>query len=77
MTSFFGRKGILEIYRARKNYETLTERIKELEARKNQLEKEIEELQKDPRSVERYARERLWLMKPDEKVIVKKKEEKR
>jgi len=74
ISTLFGRKGLIEIYRARKNYEALVEEIKKLEVRKSQLEREIEDLQKNPEAVEREAREKLWLMKPDEKVIIKKKE---
>ncbi len=74
ISTLFGRKGLIEIYRARKNYEALIEEIKKLEVRKSQLEREIEDLQRNPEAVEREAREKLWLMKPDEKVIIKKKE---
>ena len=74
ISTLFGRKGLIEIYRARKNYDALIEEIKKLEVRKSQLEREIEDLQKNPEAVEREAREKLWLMKPDEKVIIKKKE---
>ena len=37
------------------------------------LEREIEELKSNPKAVEKKAREKLWLMKPDEIVIVDKK----
>jgi cell division protein FtsB len=77
ISTFFGKKGLLEIYRAKKNYETLLREVRDLEIRKMELQKEIEELQKDPLAVEKEAREKLWLIKPDEKVVVKKKEEKR
>jgi cell division protein FtsB len=77
ISSFFGRKGLVVIYRAKGKYETLLQEIRSLEARKSQLQKEIEALQNDPKAVEKEAREKLWLIKPDEKVIVKKKEEKR
>jgi len=36
------------------------------------LEREITALKSDPKAVDREAREKLWLMKPDEKVIIKK-----
>jgi len=75
ISSLFGRKGLLEIYRAKSNYEALLQEIRSLEAKKSQLQKEIEALQNDPRAVEKEAREKLWLVKPDEKVIVKQKEE--
>ena len=74
ISSLFGKKGLIEIHKARKNYETLVREIGELEAKKSRLQKEIEALQKDPAAVEMEAREKLWLMKPDEKVIVKKKD---
>ncbi len=74
ISSLFGKKGLIEIYKARKNYETLLQEIRDLEAKKTQLQKDIQALEKDPLAVEKEAREKLWLMKPDEKVIVKKKE---
>jgi len=73
ISSLFGKKGLIEICKARKNYAALLEDIKALEAKKIQLLKDIQALQRDPAAVEREAREKLWLMKPDEKVIVKKK----
>ncbi|OGD28486.1 MAG: hypothetical protein A2028_02505 [Candidatus Aminicenantes bacterium RBG_19FT_COMBO_59_29] len=77
ISSLFGKKGLIEIYRAKSRYEALLQEVRTLEARKSQLQKEIEALRNDPRAVEKEAREKLWLIKPDEKVIVKKKEEKR
>ncbi len=77
ISSFFGRKGLLEIYRVKRKYEVMIQEIQTLEARKSQLQKEIEALQNDPKAVEKEAREKLWLIKPDEKVIVKKKEDTR
>ncbi len=77
ISSLFGKKGLIEIYRVRKNYEALLQEVQTLEARKIELQKEIEELQTNPQAVEKEAREKLWLLKPDEKVVVKKKEEKR
>ncbi len=77
ISSLFGRKGLIEIYRAKNRYEALRQEIRSLETRKSELLKEIEALRNDPLAVEKEAREKLWLIKPDEKVIVKKKEEKR
>lgn len=77
ISTLFGKKGLIEIYRVKKKYEALLQEVQSLEARKAQLQKEIEELQRDPLAVEKEAREKLWLIKPDEKVIVRKKEEKR
>jgi len=75
ISSLFGRKGLIEIYRAKCRYEALLREIRSLEDRKNELQKEIQALQNDPRAVEKEAREKLWLIKPDEKVIVKRKKE--
>jgi cell division protein FtsB len=77
ISSLFGKKGLIEIYKARRNYETLLQEVKSLEAEKARLEGEIEDLRNNPQAVEREAREKLWLIRPDEKVIVKRKEEKR
>jgi cell division protein FtsB len=76
ISSLFGKKGLIEIYRAKKNYEALLQEINRLEAKKSQLQREIEDLEKNPQAVEKEAREKLWLMKPEEKVIIKKNKEK-
>lgn len=73
ITSLFGKKGLMEIQRARKVYETQLREMERLENRKARLIREIDDLQRDPRSMEREAREKLWLMKSDEIVIVDKK----
>jgi cell division protein FtsB len=75
ISSLFGKKGLIEIYRAKKNYAELVQEVNRLEARKNQLLREIEELEKNPQAVEKEARDKLGLMKPDEKLIIKKKSE--
>lgn len=76
ISSVFGKKGLLEIYRARKNYQALLEEVERLEEKKSRLLREIEELEKNPLAVDREAREKLWLLKPDEKVIINKRKEK-
>jgi cell division protein FtsB len=70
VTSFFGKKGYMDIIRTRKTLRTLEAEFKTLEEMKNQLQTEIRELTVNPRAVEEEARRKLWLMKPDEKVIV-------
>ena len=76
ISSLFGKKGLIEIYRAKKTYESLVQEINRLEAQKSRLLREIEELEKNPQAVEKEARDKLGLMKPDEKVIIKKNIEK-
>lgn len=72
LASFFGKKGLIEIYRAQKEHEALLQEIDRFEIEKRRLEKEIEELKQNPKAVEKKAREKLWLVKPDEVVIIKK-----
>jgi cell division protein FtsB len=73
ITSFFGKKGLIEIYRAQEKHEALTKEVKRLKQKKKKLAREIEELEKNPKAIERKAREELWLMRPDEIVIIKEK----
>jgi cell division protein FtsB len=67
---FFGEGGIIEIISARTKIEELRKNITELEKEKDALIKEIEELKKNPMALEKKAREKLWLMKKNEKVVV-------
>ena len=71
VTAIFGKKGLLEIARARRIYTDLQTEIGRLKEEKSRLEKEIAALEADPRAVEREARDKLWLMKPGEKVLLK------
>jgi cell division protein FtsB len=63
---------LIEIYRAQKEQKTLLQEIARHEIEKRRLEKEIEELKQNPKAVEKKAREKLWLVKPDEVIIIKK-----
>jgi cell division protein FtsB len=73
ITTVFGKKGIIEIYKSRRNYAALQKEIGRLKEEKSRLEKEIAALESNPKAIEREARDRLWLVKPDEKIVVKKK----
>ncbi len=70
--SLFGKKGMIEIFRTQRAHRALVRDIEYLEKKLSKLEKEIEELENDPKAVEMKARDKLWLMKPDEIVIIKK-----
>lgn len=70
LTFFFGDSGIIEIVGAQRRIDELTNRITYLEQEKVRLTKEIEELESNPYALERRAREKLWLMKKNEMVIV-------
>ena len=67
---FFGEGGIIEIIKARTRIEVLRRDIAKLEEERDALLKEIEELKKNPLALEKKAREKLWLMKKNEKVVV-------
>jgi len=70
--SLFGKKGMIEIFRTQRAHKALVQEIEYLEKKLSKMEKEIEELENDPKAVEMKARDKLWLMKPDEIVIIKK-----
>jgi cell division protein FtsB len=70
IASFFGERGLIEVYQTQQKKNTLAqEKIRLLEEKKK-LEREIQELKTNPEAVEKKAREKLWLMKPDEIVIL-------
>ena len=70
ITTLFGKKGFLEIRRARQNYRSLVLEKQRLEEQRIRLEREIKQLEENPQAVDEEAREKLWLMRPDEIVIV-------
>ena len=67
---FFGDRGIIEIIRAQHRITILQQSIQELEKERKHLQKNVEQLTNSPLSLEKKAREKLWLMKKNEKVIV-------
>jgi cell division protein FtsB len=73
LASFFGKRGLIEIYRTKRRQEVLLQKIEQLETRKGKLERDIEELRKNPKAVEKKAREKLGLVKEGEIVIIDKK----
>ena len=77
MAFIFGDRGLIEIIKTQKQIKALKQTIKELETEKIRLSREIDMLRENPLALEEKAREKLWLMKKNEKVIVlvKKKEE--
>lgn len=72
IVSFFGKNGLIEMYRAKEKHQVLILEIERLEKIKQKLERDIAELGNNPKAVDQKAREKLWLMKPDEIVIIKK-----
>ncbi len=76
LTFFFGDSGIVEILRSQEKIAELKSDIELLERKKSLLKREIAELEKNPMALEKKAREKLWLMKKNEKVIVLMKDKK-
>jgi len=72
VASFFGERGWVEIYKVQKRKQILETEIANLTQKKQKLEKQILDLQTNPEAVEKKAREKLWMMKPDELVLIKK-----
>ena len=70
IASFFGERGLIEVYHAQQKRELLIRERALLVERKQKLVRDIRELRDNPRAVEEKAREKLWLMKPDEIVII-------
>ena len=66
----FGDRGIIEIVKSKKQIKALQSTIRTLEAEKRKLTREIELLRENPMALEKKARENLWLMKKNEKVVV-------
>lgn len=71
IASFFGKKGLIEVYNAEKRKDLLFEEIELLEKTKRGLEREINELESNPKSYEAKARDQLGLVYPDELLIIK------
>jgi len=70
LTFIFGDRGIVEVVRMNKRIAVIESSIRLLEQEKKNLQDELTQLQNDPRTIEQKAREKLWLMKKNEKVIV-------
>lgn len=70
LTLFFGDRGIVEIVRLQNQIREMQNTIVELEREIADLQREIHQLTENPQFLEKVAREKLWLMKPKEKVVV-------
>ncbi len=68
--SFFGDRGILNLWTERTRTLVLAREVDGLRAENARLTAEIRALRSDPRAVEKLAREELGLARPDEMVIV-------
>lgn len=65
-----GPSGWLEVRRLRQERLKLAGQVAEVEAENARLRQRIERLERDPAELERLAREKLGMVKPDEWVVV-------
>jgi cell division protein FtsB len=70
ITSFFGRRGVMEIFKYKDEIMQLEKEISQLKKVKKGLEVEIKELENNNMAVEPIARKELWYKKKGEKVII-------
>jgi cell division protein FtsB len=70
IASLFGERGLIEVYQAQQRRDSLIRERTLLAEKKQKLVRDIQELRDNPKAVEEKAREKLWLMKPDELVII-------
>lgn len=70
IASFFGERGLIEVYQAQQKRDSMIKERALLLERKLKLTRDIQELRDNPKAVEEKAREKLWLMKPGELVII-------
>jgi len=66
----FGDKGLFEIIKKEREINRLKDQIEYLREQKRELIQQIIQLKDDPYALEKIAREELWLMKKNERVIV-------
>ena len=70
LSFFFGDRGIIEIIKTRRQIAQLEQSIRRLEAENERLSEEVRQLRDNPQALEKAAREKLWLMKKNEQVVV-------
>jgi cell division protein FtsB len=75
--SLFGDRGILYLMAQREKAERLQREIEEVRAENGRLAAEIEALRRDPRAIERLAREQLGLARSGEVVFLIREEPRR
>jgi cell division protein FtsB len=75
--SLFGDRGLLQLMAQRERAERLNAEIEELRAERSRLATEIEALRRDPRAIERLAREQLGLARAGELVFLIREEPRR
>jgi cell division protein FtsB len=70
LLAVFDDRGALALREKREKRELLNEDLTTIEQQNDQLRNDIYDLKHDPQAVERHAREKLKLVKPDEIILV-------
>ncbi len=70
LDALVGEKGLVEIVKARQQYQALEQSLVRIKADNVQLQKDAELLRTDPETIEDIARRELGLMKPGEKLFI-------
>lgn len=69
ITTVFGPTGVITIFKLNSKIKAVGKEIVLLEKEKERLKMEVEWLEKDKKSLEPFAKEKLFLKRKDEKVI--------
>jgi cell division protein FtsB len=70
LDALVGEKGLVEIVKARQQYQALELSLNRLKSENDQLRKDVELLKSDPETIEELARRELGLMRPGEKLFI-------
>jgi cell division protein FtsB len=64
----YGERGYLALRRQKKEYDSLQQEVRRLQEENQQLEKYIEALKSDPKTIERIARDQMHMARPGERI---------
>ena len=70
LNALFGDRGLLELLKTRQELHALEQEITELNAENERLLEEVRSLKSSPLAVERLAREKLNMVRPDELILL-------
>lgn len=68
--TLFGAGGLMGVLRANDEVDRLEAEVAEAEAANHDLARQVEALRHDPETIERAAREQLYMARPDDKVYL-------
>jgi len=70
LDALVGEKGLVEIVKARQQYQALEQSLVRIKADNEQLQQDAKLLRTDPETIEDIARRELGLMRPGEKLFI-------